>query len=107
MTQAPPCEYIGVSKLASKRILVICGTGVATSTVVVTKIREFCATKGLEATISQGKVADTLRGDLAADFIVATTQVPDSVVIPVIAGLPFLTGMGLDKVYAEIEKQFE
>jgi PTS system galactitol-specific IIB component len=93
--------------MTSRRILVICGTGVATSTVVVTKIREFCATKGLDATISQGKVTDTLRGNLDADFIVATTQVPNSVGIPVIAGLPFLTGMGLDKVYAEIEKQFE
>lgn len=93
--------------MTSRRILVICGTGVATSTVVVTKIREFCASKGLDATISQGKVTDTLRGNLNADFIVATTQVPGSVGIPVIVGLPFLTGMGLDKVYAEIEKQFE
>jgi len=92
--------------MATQRILVICGTGVATSTVVVTKIRAFCESKGLDATISQGKVADTLRGNLDADFIVATTQVPDTVGIPVIAGLPFLTGMGLDKVYAEIEQQF-
>lgn len=92
--------------MAAKRILVICGTGVATSTVVVQKIRDFCKSKGLDATISQGAVADTLRGGLAADFIVATTQVPASVGIPVIAGLPFLTGMGLDKVYAEIEQQF-
>ncbi|MEV8253303.1 PTS sugar transporter subunit IIB [Rhodoglobus sp. NPDC076762] len=92
--------------MATKRILVICGTGVATSTVVVTKIRTFCESKGLDAKITQGKVADTLRGNLDADFIVATTQVPDSVGIPVIAGLPFLTGMGLDKVYAEIEQQF-
>ena len=83
--------------MATQRILVICGTGVATSTVVVSKIRAFCESKGLDAKITQGKVADTLRGNLDADFMVG---------IPVIAGLPFLTGMGLDKVYAEIEQQF-
>ena len=84
----------------------ICGTGVATSTVVVQKLKAFCALKGLDATISQSAVADTLRGNLAADFIVATTQVPSSVTLPVIAGLPFLTGIGLDAVYAQIEAQF-
>lgn len=91
--------------MTTKRILVICGTGVATSTVVVQKIRDYCKANGFDATISQAAVADTLRGNLAADFIVATTQVPSSVGIPVIAGLPFLTGIGLDAVYAQISEQ--
>ena len=91
--------------MATKRILVICGTGVATSTVVVSKIRDYCKANGFDVVISQGAVADTLRGNLNADFIVATTQVPNSVGIPVIAGLPFLTGIGLDAVYAQIAEQ--
>jgi PTS system galactitol-specific IIB component len=89
-----------------KRILVVCGTGVATSTVVVQKIKTFCESKGLDAAITQGKVADLLRGDVAADFIVSTTQVPSTVTTPVIAGLPFLTGVGLDATYQAIEAQF-
>jgi PTS system galactitol-specific IIB component len=91
--------------VTTKRILVICGTGVATSTVVVQKIRDYCKANGFDVAISQAAVADTLRGNLAADFIVATTQVPSSVTIPVIAGLPFLTGIGLDAVYAQIAAQ--
>ena len=93
--------------MAQKHILVICATGVATSTVVVHKIKEFCKSKGVEVTISQAKVADILRGQVKADFIVATTEIPASVTIPVVKGLPFLTGVGLDGTYAEIEALLE
>ncbi len=93
--------------MIQKRILVICATGVATSTVVVQKLKEFCKTHGLDVAISQGKVADVLRGDIQADFIVATTSVPASVTIPVIPGLPFLTGVGLDGTYAAILSRLE
>ncbi len=92
--------------MARKQILVVCGTGVATSTVVVQKIKSFCESKGLDAVITQGKVADLLRGDVSADFIISTTQVPSSVTKPVIAGLPFLTGVGLDATYQAIADQF-
>lgn len=93
--------------MASKRILVVCGTGVATSTVVVAKVRAFCEANGLQATISQGAVADLVSGRANADFIVATTQIPSSVTIPVIQGLPFLTGMGVDAVQEQIRAQFD
>lgn len=92
---------------AAKRILVICGTGVATSTVVVQKIRTFCEANNLPATISQGAVADLVSGRVNADFIVATTQVPSSVTVPVIQGLPFLTGVGVDAVHEQIRAQFD
>ncbi|TFD61467.1 PTS galactitol transporter subunit IIB [Cryobacterium suzukii] len=89
--------------MAHKKILVVCGTGAATSTVVAVKLKEFCLTNGYDVSITQGKVSDILRGQASADFIVATTQVPASVAVPVIAGLPFLTGMGLDQTFAQIE----
>ena len=93
--------------MSQKRILVICATGVATSTVVVQKIKDFCKTNSFDVAISQGKVADVLRGGINADFIVATTSVPTSVTIPVVPGLPFLTGVGLDDTYAVIRSHLE
>lgn len=90
----------------AKRILVICGMGVATSTLVVQKIRSFCDANGLIATIAQGAVADLVSGLAQADFIVATSPVPSSVTIPVIHGLPFLTGIGVDSVHQQIRAQF-
>ena len=89
--------------MAHKNILVVCGTGVATSTVVVKKVKDFCASRGFDVTISQAAVAELLRGGVTADFIIATTQVPDSVTVPVVPGLPFLTGMGLPATYDQIE----
>ncbi|GAB3052336.1 PTS sugar transporter subunit IIB [Sediminivirga luteola] len=93
--------------MARKHVLVICGTGVATSTVVSQKIRAFLDENGLDATISQGAVADLLGGGVSADFVVSTTTVPDSVGVPVIQGMPFLTGMGVDGVYEQIRAQFD
>jgi PTS system galactitol-specific IIB component len=86
----------------SKRVLVICGTGVATSTVVAEKVREHCASHGIAATVSQGKVMDVLGGAGDVDLIVATTQIPDKVTVPVVSGLPFLTGIGMDGALAAI-----
>lgn len=88
----------------TKRVLIICGTGVATSTVVATKVREHCAAAGLDVEVSQGKVMDLLSGAHGVDLIVATTQVPDSVSVPVVAGLPFLTGIGAEDAMAEIDR---
>jgi PTS system galactitol-specific IIB component len=85
-----------------KTVLVICGTGVATSTVVATIIREHCAANGIDVEVQQGKVMDLLRGSPDVDLIVATTQVPDSVTVPVVAGLPFLTGIGKEATLDEI-----
>jgi PTS system galactitol-specific IIB component len=86
----------------TKKVLVICGTGVATSTVVATKIRDSCASRGLDVAVTQGKVMDLINGTTDADLIVATTQIPDSVTVPVVAGLPFLTGIGLDATLDDI-----
>ena len=91
--------------MAAKNVLVICGTGVATSTVVATKIREHCAARGLDVNVRQGKVMDLVGGGAHADLFVATTAVPSAVTIPVVAGLPFLTGVGLDATLDEIVAQ--
>ena len=85
-----------------KKVLVICGTGVATSTMVASSIREHCTKQGISVEVSQGKVMDLLSGDPDVDLIVATTSVPESVSVPVVAGLPFLTGIGRDEALAQI-----
>lgn len=85
-----------------KKVLIICGTGVATSTVVAAKVREHLAEQGIAANVVQGKVMDLVGGDVDADLIVATTDVPASVAVPVIRALPLLTGIGQEEVLAEI-----
>lgn len=87
-----------------KRVLIICGTGVATSTVVAMKVREHLKDVGIEAQVDQGKVMDLINGDVRADLIVATTQIPDTVTVPVVAALPLLTGFGEEAVFTAIEE---
>lgn len=87
-----------------KKVLVICGTGVATSTMVASSIKEHCSAQGIDVEVSQGKVMDLLGGAPDVDVIVATTEVPDSVGVPVVAGLPFLTGIGQEEALAEVVK---
>lgn len=87
-----------------KKVLVICGTGVATSTVVAAKVRDHLAARGIGADVVQGKVMDLVGRDAAADLIVATTDVPASVTVPVIRALPLLTGIGQEEVLDEIAR---
>ncbi len=85
-----------------KRILIVCGTGVATSTVVAQKVKEYCEAQGLEVAVDQAKVMETLRGADDYDLVVSTTQLPSSVSTPSVNGLPFLTGVGVDQTLEEI-----
>lgn len=86
-----------------KKVLVICGTGVATSTVVMQKLKAFLREKGINAALEQSKVSEALNKAERYDVIISTTAVPPSLSDKVINAVPLLTGIGKDQVYAEIE----
>ena len=90
-----------------KRVLIVCGTGIATSTVVAQKVKEYCEAQEIEVVVDQGKVMDILRGADDYDLVVSTTQVPSSVSTPSVNGLPFLTGVGVDRTLEEIRQQLQ
>ena len=86
------------------RILLLCGTGIATSTVVRMKVEQALKAKGVinNVELRQGKVADVIRGGTDADLIVATAQVPKNVTAPVINGVPLISGVGAQPVLEQI-----
>lgn len=90
-----------------KKLLIMCGTGVATSTIVTNKVKEWLRSKGLtdDVKLYQSKIADEMKRIDDYDIIVSTTVVPDSIKDKVIMGLPLLTGFGTEEMYAEIEKK--
>lgn len=90
-----------------KKLLIMCGTGVATSTIVTNKIKEWLKEKKLDQDVKlyQSKIADEMNKIDNYDIIISTTVVPDSIKEKVIMGLPLLTGIGADEMFAEIEKQ--
>lgn len=84
-----------------KKILVACGTGVATSTVVAKKLEESLRARGIEVQIDQCKASEVAGKVHAYDLVVATTEVDDAGGKPVVRAISFLTGIGVD---ADVEK---
>ncbi|MCT4662135.1 MAG: PTS sugar transporter subunit IIB [Tissierellales bacterium] len=84
-----------------KKIIVACGSGVATSQSVASKIMRMCEDEGLRVTVEAVdiKSIDTLISQ--CDIYVSITPNSKDWGIPTINGIPFLTGMGMD---AEFEK---
>jgi PTS system galactitol-specific IIB component len=89
-----------------KRILIVCGTAIATSTVVAYKVGEILKKHGIKAEIKKELTSAAKVASRDADLIISTTQVPD-VKVPVISGIPFITGMGIDKLEKEIIEKLQ
>ncbi len=85
------------------KVIVACGTAIATSTHVAIKIRELLEERGLKVHTIQCRVPEIPSLAPDADLIVATAQVPYDVDIPVVDGIPFLTGIGIKEVIDRIE----
>lgn len=87
---------------AQRRILVACGTAVATSTVVGNEIKKALEKRGIQATIQQCKASEVPSLSIDADLIVTTTPVSTNKDIPIIQTLAFVTGIGKDAVIEQI-----
>ncbi|BBB48152.1 PTS sugar transporter subunit IIB [Pelolinea submarina] len=85
-----------------KRILVACGTAIATSTVVAKGIEEALKERGIQITTRQCKASEVRSLVDGADLIVTTTPVPSDLGVPVIQTLAFLTGIGKEEVIEQI-----
>lgn len=87
----------------AKTVIVSCGTGIATSTVAAKAIEEACKAAGIKVITKQCKAAEIpILIEQGADLIVTTSQMRFDPGIPVVKGLAFLTGIGIDQVVEEI-----
>jgi len=89
-----------------KNILVVCGTSVATSTVVKERLKEKLPDYGIEiGNIVKAKAAEA-PGKVDSgeyDIIVSTTQLDkDRFDIPIVKALSFMTGQGEEESLEEI-----
>lgn len=91
-----------------KKLLIMCGAGHATSTVVRSKITRWLDEENLtdkvivkQSTISN-ETSNIENGDY--DIVISTTEVPRSIKDQVISGLPLLTGFGADGFYDNLKK---
>lgn len=90
-----------------KKLLIMCGTGVATSTIVTGKVKTWLEDNGLQSKVKlyQSKISEELSRIDEYDIIVSTTLVPDNIKSRVIDGVPLLTGMGKEEMFEKIKTQ--
>lgn len=83
------------------KIIVACGSGMATSHVVMEELRDMFRKEGYDVDIKATKVSD-LGENPICDLIVTTTILQGNYKQPVIRALSFLTGVGAEKDFAKI-----
>lgn len=89
-----------------KTLLIVCGAGHATSTIAVAKVQEWLnQNKYTDVKIYQSKLADELNKIDDYDAVISTTIVADSIKDKVINGLPLLTCVGVDQLYADLKER--
>lgn len=91
-----------------KKILVACGSGIATSTVARNKLEEELKKRGLGAnkiTFDQTSIPQIRSKAADYDLIVTTAKYQENVGTPIVNGLCFLTGVGIDQTIDTIIKK--
>jgi PTS system galactitol-specific IIB component len=92
-----------------KKLMVMCGTGIATSTLVTTTVKEWLGEKGLSNQVDmyQGKIADEIGRLEEFDIIISTTAVPDQFSDRCLMSLPLLQAIGVEEFYEKLEKMIK
>jgi PTS system galactitol-specific IIB component len=83
--------------MSKKKILVVCGAGVATSTVVVKKLEQKLEERGIPVQVDQCKATEVPFKKENYDLIVTTTLLGEVEGIPVVQTVSFLTGIGMEQ----------
>ena len=78
-----------------KRVIVACGGAVATSTIAANKVVELCKKNGIDVEICQIRISE-IESNLPADLIVTTSKVKRDYGVPLITGMPFISGVGVE-----------
>ncbi|WP_182104521.1 PTS sugar transporter subunit IIB [Niallia taxi] len=85
-----------------KKILVACGAGIATSTVVCNRVENLVKENNISADVIQCKIAEVASRQGEADLIVSTTILPTTYIIPAIVATAYITGIGMEALDQKI-----
>ncbi len=94
-------------------VLVMCGSSIATSTLAAAKIEKEAKSRGVQINVMKGRVsdADRLMKSSPVDLVVATAIWRHGYDVPVLSGVPLITGVGqrdlYDKIFDIVKKAAE
>lgn len=84
------------------KILVACGAGIATSTVVTDRVERLIKKHQIDAEVKQIKIAEAASQQHQADLIVSTTILPTTYQIPAIIATAYISGINEEALDEEI-----
>ncbi len=93
--------------MALKRVLVVCSASIVTGTIVAEKLRQHFKEKNIQATVTMGLAKDAATLVKEADLIVSTTFLSVDYRVPIISGIPLLTGVGEEETLRQIIRAIE
>lgn len=88
-----------------KNILVACGTAIATATIVAGKVIELLQRHNIQANVIQCRFTEIdyyVKTLGKVDLIITTAGFPERKDIPVLNGVPFLSGIGKEELERRI-----
>lgn len=90
--------------MTMKRILLVCGSGICTSTAVNQKVTKALEERGLKGQfqITQGKASEVAEKSKQYDLMISTTVLGGECHCPLIIGTPFLLGRGTEPIVDQI-----
>lgn len=88
----------------AKKVLVACGTSIATATHAANTVLDLAKELGVQVDVAQCKAGEIKfkMQTFPPDLVIAMTPVPDDLGVPVLSGVPFLSGVGLDQLKEQV-----
>ena len=80
-----------------KKVIVACGGAVATSTIAANAVKELGDKNGIDIDICQCRISEIPSNLDGACLIIPTSRVKRDFGIPCITGMPFISGVGVEK----------
>jgi PTS system galactitol-specific IIB component len=84
------------------KLIIACGTGIATSTYISQKIKNAIEKEHIKIDIVQCRISEIESIAEDNDIIIATSIVSSNIKAKVFSGIPFLTGMSEENLMKEI-----
>ncbi|GAA1334705.1 PTS lactose transporter subunit IIB [Brachybacterium rhamnosum] len=84
-------------------IAVVCGAGVATSALIAQQVRDHLAHRAGDAEVVQSTVIDLLSPRFTADVVVSTVDLPSTLGIPRVNGMPLLLGTNPALTFTDLD----
>lgn len=85
-----------------KKVIVACGSGVATSQTVASKVNRMLKEKNIDAQVEAVDLKSVDRYMDSSAAYITITKTTQEYPIPVINGIAFLTGVGIDKEFQKL-----